>query len=87
MIRWPLSRIAHELGTETPAGPNVAIAGVATDTRTPMPGALFVALRGERFDAHDYLEDAIERGACALLVDRHDDLPDRAPAIVVEDTA
>ncbi|MCH8544366.1 MAG: UDP-N-acetylmuramoyl-tripeptide--D-alanyl-D-alanine ligase [Alcanivorax sp.] len=43
---------------------------VSTDTRQLAPGDLFVALRGERFDAHDYLEQAASAGACAAVVER-----------------
>jgi UDP-N-acetylmuramoyl-tripeptide--D-alanyl-D-alanine ligase len=43
---------------------------VSTDTRTLRPGALFVALQGERFDGHDYLEAAREAGAVAAVVRR-----------------
>ncbi len=45
-----------------------AIAGIATDTRDALAGHLFVALSGARFDAHDFLEKAVEAGAAALLV-------------------
>lgn len=41
---------------------------VATDTRSMPPGALFVAIKGERFDGHDFLEAALEAGAAAALV-------------------
>jgi len=44
--------------------------GCSTDSRHPMPGALFIALRGERFDGHDFLEQAYEQGAYAALVDK-----------------
>jgi UDP-N-acetylmuramoyl-tripeptide--D-alanyl-D-alanine ligase len=47
---------------------NVGYAGVSTDTRTIGPGELFVALAGERFDGHDYVEAAIARGAAAAMV-------------------
>jgi UDP-N-acetylmuramoyl-tripeptide--D-alanyl-D-alanine ligase len=43
--------------------------GVSTDTRTVGRGQLFVAIRGERFDGHDFLAAAKERGAAAALVD------------------
>ena len=49
---------------------SVVFSSVSTDTRTLVPGALFVALRGERFDGHDYASAAVERGAVALLVER-----------------
>src|SRR6266702_7977277 len=39
------------------------------DTRQLIPGELFVAVRGERTDGHDYLLDAVERGAAGLLVE------------------
>lgn len=42
--------------------------GVSTDTRRIREGELFVALVGENFDAHDYLDQAASRGACAALV-------------------
>jgi UDP-N-acetylmuramoyl-tripeptide--D-alanyl-D-alanine ligase len=45
-----------------------ALEGVSTDTRTLGPGSLFVALKGERFDAHDYLAEAAARGAAAAVV-------------------
>ncbi|MEJ2677989.1 MAG: Mur ligase family protein [Gemmatimonadota bacterium] len=51
---------------------------VATDTRALPAGALFVALRGERFDAHDYLSAAVDAGARAAVVER---VPQSAPAL------
>ena len=44
--------------------------GVGTDTRAPLAGKLFVALAGERYDAHDYLDKAAQAGALAALVER-----------------
>lgn len=43
---------------------------VSTDTRTLREGSLFVALRGENFDAHDFLVQAVEKSATAVLVER-----------------
>jgi UDP-N-acetylmuramoyl-tripeptide--D-alanyl-D-alanine ligase len=48
--------------------PPAELVSVSTDTRTLSPGALFVALKGERFDAHDYLAEAASRGAAAAVV-------------------
>ncbi len=58
---------------------------VSTDSRTVGPGDLFVALKGDRFDAHDFLHDVAARGVSAVLVSR---LPDgwKGPALVVADT-
>ncbi|CAJ0773933.1 UDP-N-acetylmuramoyl-tripeptide--D-alanyl-D-alanine ligase [Ralstonia condita] len=52
------------------AGPDAAIHRVTTDSRTVQPGDLFVALIGERFDAHDFLPEVVARGAAAVLVSR-----------------
>jgi UDP-N-acetylmuramoyl-tripeptide--D-alanyl-D-alanine ligase len=49
-------------------GENVHFARVVTDTRKLAPGDLFVALPGERFDGHDFVPAAFERGAVAALV-------------------
>lgn len=46
-----------------------AVEGVSTDTRTLQAGALFIALRGVRFDGHDYVEHAVARGAAALVLE------------------
>lgn len=47
---------------------SMAYRDISTDTRTIVPGALFVALAGERFDAHDFLPAAVEAGAIAAVV-------------------
>lgn len=49
-------------------GDNTTFRGVSTDSRTIIAGELFVALRGENFDGHDYLAAVAERGAAAALV-------------------
>jgi len=61
-------------------------AGVSIDTRTLGPGTLFVALRGDRFDAHAFLADAVRAGAAGLLVDTAPDATDATLVIVVDDT-
>jgi len=45
------------------AGAGRLFEGVSTDTRSIAPGSLFVALKGERFDAHEFLVEAAARGA------------------------
>jgi len=59
--------------------------GVSTDSRQVASGALFVALRGETFDAHDFLDQVAAKGVAAVVVDK---LPEHfpLPAIVVPDT-
>ena len=70
---WTLDRIAAALGREAagklPRGPQ-ALTGITTDTRKIAKGNAFLALRGERFDGHDYLRDAVRDGAAALIVSR-----------------
>lgn len=53
------------------SGPDVMFSSVSTDTRTLQHGALFIALRGARFDGHDFVRQALENGASAALVDSH----------------
>jgi len=56
-------------GGEWSGNPPMA-AGVSQDTRRLAPGDLYVALRGERFDGHDFVAEAFRRGAAAAMVDR-----------------
>jgi UDP-N-acetylmuramoyl-tripeptide--D-alanyl-D-alanine ligase len=51
-------------------GASVPFSRVTTDTRALAPGDLFVALRGERFDGHDFVAQALAAGAAAALVER-----------------
>ena len=82
---WPLSEIQRATGGRL-CGDDRAISGVSTDTRAVAAGQLFVALRGERFDAHDFLDQAIAAGAAALLVSDAARVPAGATALVVDDT-
>jgi UDP-N-acetylmuramoyl-tripeptide--D-alanyl-D-alanine ligase len=71
----------------TPGGPAwERVRGVVTDSRVIEPGNLFVALRGERFDAHEFAADAAEAGATAVIVERGTSLPAHVSAVEVEDT-
>jgi len=64
-------------------GDDVSFATVSTDTRTLSGRPLFVALRGENFDAHDYLDQAAKGGAVAAMVERITDAP--LPQLLVDD--
>lgn len=85
MIAWQLSQVAAAVGGQL-LGSDCRIAGVSTDTRAVASGQLFIALRGERFDAHDFLEPALAAGAAALLVADAGRVPAGASAVVVDDT-
>jgi len=60
--------------------------GVSTDSRTVQRGELFVALRGERFDGHEFVATASARGAGAAMIDRQYVGESAVPVVVVEDT-
>ena len=62
----------------------LAFHGCSTDSRGLAPGNLFVALRGERFDGHDYVQSAEARGARALLIERA--VRHERPALIVADS-
>lgn len=69
------------LGADT--AHDIEVTGVAIDTRRVTAGDLFVAIKGERVDGHDYLADAAARGAVAALVARKVD--STLPQILVDD--
>ena len=62
-------------GTESVPSDNVSFTGVSADSRSVQPGDLFVALRGERVDGADFLEDAAARGATGAIVPAGRPLP------------
>ncbi len=84
-MNWSLSQIAAAVHGRL-VGADVTVEGVSTDTRAIAKGALFIALAGERFDAHDFLEQAMAAGAGALLVADAGKLPAGVSAVVVDDT-
>ncbi|MFO1156324.1 MAG: Mur ligase domain-containing protein [Rhodospirillales bacterium] len=64
-----------------------AAGGVSIDTRTLVPGDLFVALAGFNSDGHAFVADALDRGAAAAMVSSPPaDLPAEAPLLLVTDT-
>lgn len=68
--------------------PASTVDAVFTDTRANVPNALFIALKGEKFDAHNFLADAVSHGAVLLCIeqDSMDKLPDGAAAVAVKST-
>jgi UDP-N-acetylmuramoyl-tripeptide--D-alanyl-D-alanine ligase len=62
--------LAATSGSAPGVDPELTFEGVGTDTRDRLSGKLFVALAGERYDAHDYLAQAAAAGARAALVER-----------------
>lgn len=68
MRHWTRGFVGEALGVTPLEGRDFT--SISTDTRTLQPGALFVALSGDRFDGHDHLDDARARGAAAAIVRR-----------------
>lgn len=62
----------------------LSVGGINTDTRTLRMEELFLALRGENFDGHQFVEEAIAKGAIAVVTDHA--LPLSVPQLVVKDT-
>lgn len=91
-MRWTLANVANALGVSSPALADslAGLAGVSIDSRTTRPGELFVAIRGPRFDGHDFVSGALERGAVAAVVEgrRAGEYPEgvRGKLLVVPDT-
>ncbi|PSW44027.1 UDP-N-acetylmuramoyl-tripeptide--D-alanyl-D-alanine ligase [Photobacterium leiognathi] len=83
MIEVQLSQLASVLNAEL-IGADTSISAVSTDTRNIPSETLFIALKGERFDAHDFCQTAKDNGAKALLVSKR--LPVDLPQLVVTDT-
>jgi UDP-N-acetylmuramoyl-tripeptide--D-alanyl-D-alanine ligase len=87
---WTMDRVASALADyaagNLPHGSD-SFGRVWTDTRTIAPGDLFVALVGERFDAHEFLRDAVSKGARGLVVSRAESAAGLGvPVYIVSDT-
>ncbi|MBN4059011.1 UDP-N-acetylmuramoyl-tripeptide--D-alanyl-D-alanine ligase [bacterium AH-315-J04] len=91
MIAMPLATVALGVDTLLPAGgESVTVTRVTIDSRDVLPGDLFVAIDGQRFDGHDFVLQAIEKGAAACLVTEawyHKQLEKpNYPCLLVDDT-
>jgi UDP-N-acetylmuramoyl-tripeptide--D-alanyl-D-alanine ligase len=74
---WSVEHLRQLLGGQWLARPAVPhVSGLTTDSRKPSAGKAFLALRGERFDGHDFLPQAIASGCPLVIVDK-----DPVPAI------
>ena len=84
MVRASLAELQSSL-TGARITADARFEGVSTDSRQIASGNLFVALRGEHFDAHDFLDQVVAKGVAAVVVDR--EMPGlNVPAIVVPNT-
>ncbi len=85
MERHTLAEIAAYLGKNAPEWAHIAICGLEKDHRNVRPNDLFIAIRGERFDGHDFVCAAAENGAAAALVE-YEVAECPIPQLVVSDT-
>lgn len=65
-----LADVIEALTAIRPANANAVITEAAIDSRQTIPGSLFVAMRGEKVDGHDFLQDAFKRGASFALIQK-----------------
>ncbi|OBU05112.1 UDP-N-acetylmuramoyl-tripeptide--D-alanyl-D-alanine ligase [Morganella psychrotolerans] len=87
MIPVSLADIAQLTGGELILSGHAAseqVESVTTDSRTIGSNALFIALAGEHFDAHDFIQDVATKGVTAVVVNRRTDV--NCPQIIVDDT-
>src|SRR5256885_17234171 len=82
---WTLRRVASAIGSKS--SDDRAVNAISTDTRSIIAGDVFLALRGENFDGHTFLRDAVARGALALIVDDGSNAAGLGvPTLVVDNT-
>ena len=67
-MKWTDAVVRSALGLPGATGAGPRFSGISSDTRAIRAGALFVALAGDRFDAHDFLADAVRAGAAGAVV-------------------
>ncbi len=83
-VVWPVSALADWAQGQLIGCPTVVCHGISTDSRSTRPGDLYIALVGEHFDGHDFIQQALEKGATAVMVCRQSAV--NCPLIVVADT-
>ena len=84
MISMNLSEAASRSGARV-MNADVRFTGCSIDSRTVQKGNLFIALRGEKFDGHDFIGTAMKNGACAALVEQEGS-DNTIPLLVAKDT-
>jgi UDP-N-acetylmuramoyl-tripeptide--D-alanyl-D-alanine ligase len=84
-LSWDLSTATRICGGTLVGSAEVLVSDVVIDSRRATAGSVFVALAGEHVDGHDFTEDAVERGAAAVIVEAGKGV-DVKPRIEVGDT-
>jgi UDP-N-acetylmuramoyl-tripeptide--D-alanyl-D-alanine ligase len=83
---WSLAAVVQATGGVVYGQPADHLTGVSIDSRTLQQGEIFVAIRGEKMDGHDYVPTSIFNGAGVAIVSRLDPAwPDNIPLLLVQD--
>ena len=83
-ILWDSSELSMVFNT--PVSSEIKVTGISIDTRTLEPGDMYIALKGEHLDGHQFVEMALDKGAVVCLVDHLIDTVPTTKQIVVSDT-
>ena len=94
MLKFSVADVGRATeGDVWPQQSDEIISAVVTDSRVTKPGNLFVALRGARYDGHEFVADALRAGAAAVMIEKSalnrlqaDLRSANTPAIAVDDT-
>lgn len=86
MIKLTAKTIAKMIQGRLKAPEGIEVSRISIDSRQDNSGALFVAIPGERFDGHDFIEQACKNGAALVMAQEGKPVPDNIPAVFVNDT-
>lgn len=84
MKRWKLKEIGELLGVSIKS--ELEVTGISTDSRTILPGNIYIAIEGEKFDGHDFVQNAFNRGAAACVCSKYVDVDMDQLVIQVDNT-
>lgn len=85
MKEMKVEQIAKAIGASVPNGLSGIVSEVAIDSRAAGPGCVFFAIKGDNFDGHDYIEQALDNGAVCAVSSRQAD-GDLDRVLIVDDT-
>jgi len=86
MEKIEISKIAGSINGRLSVNKEVYVTGVSIDSRTTKKGDIFFAIKGENLDGHNFVKDAISKGAAAIVVSERVSLIHKLPTIYVKDT-